>query len=209
MNLTKKITLALAVLAACSAGFAQSSAATGIPVGTLGQRYADFNLGIQDIRHLTDNAYGLGLSANVPVTPHLDLGAGYSYGWLRGAVPAHSNTLTTMATAYTTFNEVRPFAEIGLGYQWVHALGMSDNSGIWAAALGVEIPAGLVSIKPSIVYNDDFRTSSRSAQDVTYGVEVNHWYSKSLAVYAGVGYTDVQNSNLDSWNYSIGLRMRF
>jgi hypothetical protein len=213
MTLTKKILLALGVAAAAGAMHAQMTSTT-TPVGVLGHSYTELSLGLQDIKNLSPHFYDASIGGNVPVTPNLDLAAGYSYGWIRGSafgtsLRGHSNTVTTTATAYTLTGGVKPFVGVGLGYEWTHFAGFRDNHGLWGAAVGVEIPAGRVSITPRIVYADDFESSSSSSQQTTYEVEGNYWVSAKTGVFASLGKTDVHHDSGESWNYRLGVRMKY
>ena len=203
-----KLILALGLAASALTGRAQTTTAAN-PVGTLGHSYTEVSFGAQDIQHVTPNFYDLGLSGNVPVAPNFDFGGGYSYGWIQGSAPGHTNTLNAYTTAYLTTHGARPFASAGLGYQWAHFAGTSNDEGFWTAAIGVEIPAGLFSITPRIAYIDDFHRSGNSSQQTTYEVEGNYWMSPRTAVFANLGQTDVHGSAFDSWNYRVGVRMKF
>jgi hypothetical protein len=207
MKLTKKIILALGVLAT-GAGYAQTATTTRTASGLLGHRYTELSLGAENIDHLSSHGYSVGASANNPVIPGvLDAGASYGYSWIRGPFKGHANTVGAYATAYTPLAGVRPFATAALGYQWTSArFGAGDDEAIWGAAIGVEIPAGVVTVTPRISYADDFDSDGRAW---TTSVEVNYWYSRTSAVYTSLGRTDVRRSPFDSWNWEIGLRARF
>lgn len=213
MNLTKNITLALGLLAA-GVSYAQTTAAS-IPASTtggglLGHRYTELNVGLQDIKHLSDHGYSVGAGANNPLIPGvLDAGASYSYSWIRGAFRGHANTIGAYTTAYTVLNGVKPFAGAALGYQWNSFGPGVDDQALWGLTTGVEIPAGAFTITPRISYADDFESSRKSSQAWTYQVEANYWYSPTSAVFASIGKTDVRRSSFDSWNYEVGLRARF
>lgn len=210
MNLTKNITITLALLAA-SVSHAQTTPAdrsgTG---GLLGHRYTEFNVGLQDIKHSPDHGYSVGASANNPIIPGvLDAGASYSYSWIRGAFRGHSNTVGGYAIAYAPLNGVKPFAGAGLGYQW-NSFGFGvDDQALWGMTAGVEIPAGAVTLTPRVNYSDDFEGSRNSNQAWTFQVEANYWYNATHAVFGSIGKSDVRRSAFDSWNYEVGLRARF
>ena len=209
MNLTKNITLALGLLTAV-ASHAQTTPASTAGSGLLGHRYTELNVGLQDIKHLSNHGYSVGAAANNPIIPGvLDAGALYSYSWIRGAVRGHANTIGAYATAYTVLNGVKPFAGAALGYQWNSFGPGVDDQTLWGLTAGVEIPAGVVTITPRISYADDFEGSRNSSQAWTYQVEANYWYNSTSAVFASIGKTDVRRSSFDSWNYEVGLRARF
>lgn len=207
MNLTKKTILALGLLAVAGAGYAQTATTAQNPVGLLGQSYSEVSFGVTDIKHFSKDQYSLGVGANVPVTPYLDLGASYDYSWLRGL--GHVNTIAGGATAYTTFNGVKPFATAALGYEWQSFPGYRDDQADWGFAAGVEIPVSVITVTPRIAYADDFRGSNRSSQQWSYAVEGNYWVTKTAAVFASVGYVDVNHTNNDGWAYTVGARFKF
>jgi hypothetical protein len=211
MKTTNNIILALGLLTAATASQAQSTVSTSAPAGLLGAQYTELEFGVQDIKHLSPNAYSLTASANTAlVAGQLDGGASYSYSRIGGAVRGHSNTIGGYFTGYAPMNGVKPFVTAGLGWEWSsYRFVGSDDRALWGGAVGVEIPAGVVTITPRIAYADDFEGSRKSGQAWTYEVEANHWFSKTTAVFASLGKTDVRHSPNDSWNYAIGLRARF
>jgi hypothetical protein len=209
MILTKKITLAFSALAAVSA--MNAAPAPSGPSGLLGTQYTELSLGLSDVRHISNNLYDGGIGANTSLVPGLlDGGATYNYSWIGGANKGHANTIGGYVNAYTVLNGVKPFAGVGLGYQWTSFKFVgSDDQALWNASVGVEIPAGVVTITPRIIYNDDFEGSANSGQSWTYQVEGNYWVNPKTAVFASIGKTDVNHSRFDQWNYRIGLRARF
>ena len=208
MNLTKNTLLALGAFAAAAASFAQTAPApAAAPVGLLGQSYSEASFGFTEIKHFAKDQYSLGVASNLPVAPNFDLGAGYSYSWLRGL--GHTHTIVGGATAYTTFNGVKPFASAALGYQWDRYAGFRDDQAIWGGSVGVEIPVSVISVTPRISYADDFHGTARSTQQWTYGVEANYWVTRTAAVYADVSYSDVKDTKVDAWTYTVGARFKF
>lgn len=212
MKLNQKITLALGLLAA-GAGYAQTNATTTSTTGggLLGQRYTELSFGVDNVKHLSTDGYSVGASANNPIVPgQIDAGAGYSYSWIGGALKGHANTIGTYVTAYAPLSGVKPFVSAALGYQWTSLkFGLGDDQAIWGGAIGVEIPAGVVTLTPRLSYADDFEGSRRSSQAWTASVEANYWFSKTSAVFGSIGHTDARRSPVDSWNYEVGLRARF
>ena len=208
MKLTQKITLALGLLAA-GTSFAQTTASNA--AGLLGQRYAEVNFGVQDIKHFSQNGYSLGAAVNTRVIANtLDVGASYDYSWIGGSLRGHANTIGGYATAYAPLSGVKPFVGAGVGWQWSsNRFVGSDDQGLWALTAGVEIPVGAVTLTPRIAYADDFEISRDSSQQWTYSVEANYWLNAKTAVYGSVGRSDVRQSSFDSWNYQVGLRFKF
>ena len=211
MKTTKNIILALGLLTAATASNAQTTTAMSAPTGLLGVQYTELEFGVQDIKHVSPHAYSLSASANTAlVAGQLDGGASYSYSRIGGSVRGHSNTIGGYLTAYAPMNGVKPFVSAGLGWEWSSYRNVgSDNQALWGGAVGVEIPAGFVTITPRLSYADDFEGTRKSGQAWTYAVEANHWCSKTTAIFASIGKTDVRHSRFDSWNYSVGLRSKF
>jgi hypothetical protein len=210
MNLTKKITLALGLLAAGAASHAQTTAASSTGNGFLGQRFAEVNLGLQNLRNIHDHSYSTGASVNLPAVPSLlDVGATYDYSWVRGPFRGHANTVGVYAVAYTPLQGAKPFFGAAVGYQWtsLRFLG-SDGEGLWGLTAGVEVPVGVWTFTPRVSFSDDIDTNT-GAQDVTGALEVSRWINTTTAVFGSLSHTDVRRSSLDSWNYTVGLRLRF
>ncbi|PTX92462.1 hypothetical protein [Opitutus sp. ER46] len=208
MNLTKKTMLVVGLIAA-TAGYAQpetSNASVAVPSGLLGQSYTELGYAAADVQDMHKDVHSVGIAANVPVTAYLDLGAGYSYNWVRGL--AHANTIGASATAYKTVGTVKPFVGAGVGYRWNHDSDNNEDT-IWMTSVGVEIPMGAFTLTPRVVYNDDFNNTKESSQSYTYEVEGNYWVTKTAAVYASAGFENVRNSNQDAIVYSIGARLKF
>lgn len=208
MNVSKKMILALGLLVA-GAGYAQTAATSSSTPGLLGQRFAEVSFGTQDVKGFSSNFYDTGVAVNLPVAPSFDLGAGYSYSWFRSGIRGHSNTIFASGTAYAPMSGVKPFFTGALGYQWTRAGFFRDNRGLWAAVVGVEIPAGSLTLTPRIGYTDDFESGTASSRDFTYAIEANHWLSAKTAIYGTIGRTEVHRSSADSWNYELGLRFKF
>lgn len=208
MNLIKKSMLALSALAAVSTMHAQSDVAK--PTGALGIRYAEASFGVQDIKHLSDEAYSLGASVNLPIQSSLDLGFGYSYAWLDSVGELRSEVLAASLTFHEKIQGVTAFTSVALGYAWDRAalsgVTARETAGVWGVAVGVEVPFRAVTITPRISYTDSFK--SYRDYSVNYGVEATHWFTAKLAGFADVSYIDPKGSD-ESWNYTVGLRLKF
>lgn len=208
MNLTKNTLLALVALTATTAGFAQTASTETVPTGVLGQSYSEARFGMSDIKSYSKNQYGLGLAGNMPVTSFLDVGAGYDYGWIRGE--GHFNLASANVVAYTTVGGVKPFVGALVGYEWVSYAGGKENMAVWGAAAGVEFSlGGGLSLTPRAVFSSDFRSSNRSSQSSAYELEANYWVSKTAAVFASVGSSEVNGSDDRSTDFTVGARFKF
>lgn len=208
MNLTKNTILAIASLA-LAAGLSAQTATETKPTGLLGQSFYQLEAGLTDVDGTSKNFYDVGLAANVPVNANVDVLGGYTYGWMRGV--GHVNTLGGQARAYTNYAGLKPFVGAGLNYNWISQTGGPENFAGWNLVAGFEwaTPYGFV-LTPSVTYTDDFRSSDRSSQGLTYGVEANHWLTSTLAVFGDVSYNEEMHTNQDGeWRFAAGVRMKF
>lgn len=213
MKTSTRFTCFLVGFVVAVAGRSQSAAGDRhnlAPNGVLGENYAELSYGLQDIRHISPNFNVVSVDGNAAITRHLDLGGGISTGWIGGTVDGHANTLSGVATAYTTWRRAKPFVSAGLGYQWLSMRGATD-AWLWGSTIGVELPAieNVLVLTPRIGYADDFRRSGRSAQQWTFETEANCWLTRSTALFASVGYAEARRSPFDSWTGRIGVRMRY
>lgn len=210
MNLIKKSALALAALVAAGIINAQSNAAAK-PAGALGIRYADVSFNLQDYRNFGDHGYGLSAAVNLPVLSNLDVNLSYGHSWLNSSFDLKGDVLGAAATYFTTVGNAKPFVGLGLGYEWdrLSSLGTTvrDDYGIWGAAVGFEVPVSVVTVTPSITYVDGFKSSVDYS--LTYAVEGSYWFTKTVAGYANVSYNDPKGSGGESWNYTLGVRLKF
>ena len=209
----KKLLSVLAALAAGVSAMAQSIPAptTSSSTGLLGQRYVDASFSAQDAHSFSDHAYGLGVAVNLPFNESLDFGLGYDYGWLNSSVDTRSHTLSASATTYTTYNGMKPFFGAALGYGWTRAevgsFSHKDNNGIWGLGAGVEIPVKAVTLTPSLSYADSFKGGSTGVYAA--GLEANHWFTKAVAGFADVSFSDARGHGGEAWNYGVGVRVKF
>lgn len=209
MNLIKKTTLALTLLAAAGTSFAQT--ATKSSNGLLGQRYAEFSYSLADLDSVSTNGHGLALKLNAPVVPALlDVGAGYEYDWIGGRARGHANTFTGTGTAYVPLQSAKVFFAATLGYQWTSLpFNLGDHDAFWNAAVGFEIPVGALTVTPRIVYGEDFNGKVGNNDTWTYEVEGNYWFSAKTGAFASAAFEDIHRSSIDIWIYKVGLRFRF
>ncbi|MDP3071410.1 MAG: hypothetical protein Q8N18_14060 [Opitutaceae bacterium] len=228
MKTTNKLTLALAGLT-LAAGLHAQSTTTAVPAprsvassssaGLIGTPYTELKFGVQDIKGNSSHAYSIGAGANTVLVPRqLDGGASYAYSRIGGASRGHTNTIGGYLTAYAPtpsyLNDVgflrsaKPFISANAGWEWSSYPTGSDDQPLWGASVGIEIPAGAVTITPRLSYSDDFEGTSRSSQSVGAAVEVNYWYSPTMAFFGSAGESGLRHSNRSARNFFIGLRSR-
>lgn len=206
MNLTKKITLALGLLAA-GTSFAQEKSSNGL----LGQRFAEFNFSFIEIDNVSTLSYEPGLRVNLPLIANsVDVGATYDYAQLRGPISGHANSLSTYAVGYVALDGVKPFVAAALAHTWSSLpFGLSDNSYSWSIIGGFEVPVGPVTLTPTIGYSDDFDNGFGEGDVWTYRVEGNYWMTPKAAIFAGIAKVDTHRDATNIWTYDVGLRFRF
>lgn len=206
MNPTKKMTMLAFGLLLAGVGFAQT--ANDSSPGLLGQRYAELGLARHELKFSGDHAYSLGGGVNLPAVPTLlDVSLGYSHQWMRGARRGHSDIFSAMPIAYAPLKEVKPF--VGLGMGWQTAGFGYEPRGLWGAVAGIEFGSGNFTFTPRINYVDDFEVSRVSVQQWSWAVEGNCWLAPRTGIFASVGRSDVVRNPGRSWDYQIGLRVKF
>lgn len=215
MNQIKKTMIALSVLVAAGTVLAQSTESS--PAGNLGVRYAEATFGAQDLPGISDNAYSLGAAVNLPVHTNIDVGLGYSHDWLKfdgnsqqSAFDLRSDTLLASVTLHVPVQRVNVFTSIALGYRWDRVSGFmagSGDEGVWGAAAGVEVPLPGVTLTPVIAYTDSLE--GFGAGTFAYGIEASRWFTTKLGGFASASYLDPKAFSEGSWNYAIGVRLKF
>jgi hypothetical protein len=208
MNLTKKMILALGLVwvGAVNAQTAATSGSSGS--GLLGQRYAELGFGVHDLKFSSHHLYGAALAANVPVVPALlDANVSWEHDWMHGRFGGEGDVFAGTVTAYAPLRGVKPFLGGGLGWQ-TSGFG-SDPHGLWGVSGGVEIAAGDFTVTPRVSYVDDFEETRISTQQWSWAVEGNYWIGGRTGLFASVGRSDVLRSPARSWDYLVGVRMKF
>lgn len=196
--------------------------------GLLGQRFAELGYSYLDFRGdlppaIADSHVDLGhLSGNVPLAPGFDAGLNYGYareetsgGSFRSDIYTHS--LAASATLYTVTGTTKPFLNVAVGHAWsrisTRVAGFPgstqhESSWYWSAGIGAEIALGQFAVTPRISYTDGFE--SQSSGSWRYGVELHHWFSRTIGGYADVTYSPGESDFApEAWTYSVGLRYRF
>jgi hypothetical protein len=238
---TIKTFISTVALIATSTVFAQSSnTCSWFPKGgesgqgAIGKRYAEAGLAVESVRHTAHSIGDASLSANIPVTNHIDISGGYDYAWLN--VPAygwsynsssgysvhriddvkyHNHSANGSITFYNEIEDgVKPFVSVGLERSWEDSSGPWGNFAAetrngWNVVAGAEFPYKWVAVTPQIAYQDDFKASSMSYQSWSFGVEVSAWVTNRIGIYANTSFDDVLHSSNDSWVTGAGVRCRF
>jgi hypothetical protein len=211
MNLIKKTSLALGLLAVASTSFAQTATTTSSN-GLLGQSYYELNYNLADIDGVGDHFHGATVALNVPVLPSLlDVGGSYTYSWFKGPARGHGNTFAAYANAYVPLEGAKPFVGASVNYSWVSLpLDLGDHDGAWDLTAGVEVPFGSFVFTPKITYSDDFNGKIGNSDDSwTYAIEGHYWFSPKAGAFATVAKIDNHRDPVDIWSYTVGLRFRF
>jgi hypothetical protein len=209
MKTSIRIPLVGVALIAAVIGRAQTLPPDRAPTGVLGNDYAELSFGVQDFKHLGPDFHDVWFAGNASPLAHVDFRGGCGFGWIGGDLQGHAVTFAGAATMHARWRGVTPFAGVDLGYEWLDMPG-ADNAWLWGAHLGVEVPAGrFLTFTPRLAYADDFRSAARSAPQWTGSAELNCWLTRSTALFATLGYTDVRRSPFDSWHGRLGLRWAF
>lgn len=214
---TIKTFVGTVALLAASTVFAQTSSCVLFPKGdedgqgTIGRRYADGYLSIQDVRGTTTNVYGGGGGANIPLCSGIDLNGGVGYTSYKP--DDFSTTLTTLGGNVKFYNKaeggVKPFVTGGLGMTFGDVNSHSTSWVDWNVGVGAEFPYKWISITPSITYHDDFRHNGVSTQSLHYAVDFNSWATSQVGVYAKVVCIDTWHDANPAFGLALGVRVRF
>jgi hypothetical protein len=221
---TIKILISTAALCVASAAFAQSSnTCSWLPKGdeygqgTIGKRYAEAGLFTQSIRHTSHSVIGAGVSANLPIINHIDISGGYDYRMqnIPDFAHIHAHRASGNVTLFNTIEDgVKPFVSVGLERTWLDSSGTAGNvfantRNAWNVAAGAEFPYKWFSVTPQVAYQDDFKTTSQSAQAWSVGVEVSAWVTSKIGAYINTTFNNVLHTADDNWVTGAGVRYRF
>lgn len=182
-------------------------AATYRDTGLLGHTYASFDYTFGDLDRTAADLHTLGFEYNRAVEPGLDTFAAASEAWstrFSGGGRLREQAIGFGARYYQESQGVKPYGELGLGWNWGRAPGgFDDNSFAWQAALGVEVPvtAG-VSVAPYVRYEEV--TSFPDGDRWHYGAAANFWLNDRTAIQAGL-----ERQDHHSWNYRLGLNFSY
>lgn len=188
MNASKKLVIALAVLAASTSTFAQTVAPTATSSGLLGHRYLEVGAGYNDIRRSPINAIAGGAALNVPLNSSFDLGIDYAHGWLDNGDNVADSVGFNVTSYYASSEQLKQFANVSLGYVWNEG----DNHSVWGARLGAEYTATRrFAYNASVGYDDDFRRGNNGLWDG----EVKAIYAFTEKLSATASFTFIEGGN--------------
>jgi hypothetical protein len=191
---------------------AQTSLAEG---GLIGKPYAGFDFTYDRYSgSQIDKALGILTVANVPVSPHVDVGLSYQYSDATG--PFDGPTDHVLSASVLTFNrtaEGKAYFSATLGHAWrqnnFQNLGTHDNGAYWAVRAGYEIPLGETSAANlGLGYADGLGGGNYRDATLQYHLEINHWFTPTYAGVLGGHYSQVARAP-DFVSYTLGFRWHF
>ncbi|MBA4136823.1 MAG: hypothetical protein C0518_05855 [Opitutus sp.] len=202
--------------AAASLGLATSAfAQTTVPAtelapvtrasGLLGQNYASLSYGFVDLDDTGIDASSYTIAFNQAVRDGLDSMLEYDYTRsdriFGSRLTQHS--LLLGARAYTNYNGIKPYAEVGVGWVWQKFGGTSDNSFAWGVGVGAEFElASAFTVTPFVRYTDITEGSDNGAFE--FGAKANYWLNEKFSVMGGVSRDDDSNMT-----YRVGVNYRY
>jgi hypothetical protein len=224
MNFRFSLALA-ACLAAHHVGFSQISNSTS-KGGLLGEGYVDVSTLAEDFRDGSKTRWWGGMTANVPLIPHLDLQLGYAYSKydLRLGDVFEYRTKDQIGwvgiNAFMNTRGVRPFVALSAARQWTSSvivfggervIKFDAHADAWSAKLGVEIPVRAFIVTPSISHEQAFESFEELGHyDVkNYSIEIYRWLTRGVGGYVGAAYSDMQYIDLSNWLFVGGVRVKF
>lgn len=202
---------AAASLGLASSAFAQTSAPVAEPAtithssGLLGQTYASLGYGYVNFDNSSATARTYSLSLNQYVRDGVDTVFEYNYTRSSpvGNTRLKQHDLLFGGRFYTSWQGIKPYAEVGVGWVWQKAAGFSDNSFAWGAGVGAEIEvAAKTSLTPFVRYTDITEGSDNDAWE--YGVKANHWLTEKVALQGSISRDDDRNMF-----YRLGVNVRY
>jgi len=174
--------------------------------GLLGQNYASLGYVYTDISDTSVNASGYKFALNQGVRDGLDTLLEYDY--LRsdetGFGRASQQILDAGVRGYVNYGGLKPYAEAGVGWAWLHApAGARENSFVWFAGVGAELQAAPdFSITPFVRFS--YANSFTNHQQWDYGVKANYWVTEHVGLMA-----TLSRDNSRDMSYGAGVNFRF
>jgi hypothetical protein len=204
MTTLKNLVSTLAALAAGTTLFAQTEPTVPVTddAGVLGHRYVEAGFGFIDVNKSSVDAFGTGLTVNLPVAPSIDVSMDYLYSWAEGhrsEFDAHD--LSVSGTYWIQAEQnLKTFARVSLGYNWNDY----DDSATWGAEFGAQY-----TIRPNIAvtisggYDDDFDKGNDSGS-FNGTVTGHYWFTKQVAAFASASWIEGGN-----FGFAGGVTVKF
>jgi len=173
--------------------------------GLLGQTLGSFNYTFKNLDNTGVDIHSLDFEYTRAVEDGLDTFAAFNVG--RSSKLAGGRLeeygFDFGGRFYRHYRGVKPYWEIGLGWNWLRVPGNKDSSFIWQTAVGAEVPVATgLTMTPYVRYADaiDFRDGDRWF----YGLQGNYWLNQRTALQAGLERQDDR-----SWNWRFGVNFRY
>ncbi len=200
MNPYKLFGSFIAAAVVSSSVFAQSTA-PAVNASLRGVRVAELGFGFVNPNHSGLNVYATNLSANLPISTNLDLGAALTHSWVEANSSVDATTLEVSATAWQDFAAARGFATVSLGYGWLPA--PLDDDWMWGARVGAEFD---LSAKFTAVLSTGYDASFDNADEGSFDgtLRLNYRASDKL-----LPYVEVSNIEGGDWGAAIGVAWAF
>jgi hypothetical protein len=177
----------LAALAVSSVAFAQTQPENpgAESSGVLGTRYVDYGFGYYDVNHSGTDAFGAGLTVNVPVAPSIDVALNYSYYWVEAHSDVDAHDLSLDGIYYIGNGPLKPFGGLTIGYNWNDW----DNESFWGAFGGIEYQAtSNIVLTGTASYTADFDDADEGYFDGT--VTARYFFTRTIAAFVSTSWIE-------------------
>ena len=204
--LAAALTLGTTIASAQSANVAVPTPGPAASSGLLGSRYTEVSYHYVDLSGPA-HADGVSLAFNQPLKPGFDLTANYS--WAKAdfdSFDAKVQDLDLGLKAYSVLSWGRPYAAAAVGWEWVKAAGIREDSFVYKVGVGVELEVSpALTVTPFVNF---VRATGFNASEVELGAKAsyrlnNQWSVTTRAQYEFVRYDD------NSAEYSVGAIFHF
>ena len=175
-------------------------------LGLLGQAYAGLTYSYvhPGSSPVSSNRYSF--EYNQPLAAGFDALFGYdrTQAGLLAGDRGYAQSLDAVLRAFRSGdNRIKPYVEAGIGFDRTKFAGVRDDSFAWIAGAGVEFQVTPeVTVTPFLRYTRTNGFADRNTAEL--GVKANYWVTKQLALTAGLGRDDAQNTS-----YKLGINVRF
>ncbi|HVU17363.1 MAG TPA: hypothetical protein VHD32_10575 [Candidatus Didemnitutus sp.] len=204
--------LALGLAAGAFAADDAAPVSTSAPVpeaaghGLLGQSYVNLGYSYTDFTDTSVAGNSYNFTMNQGVREGLDTLLEYSYLQSTNTDFGHLNqqVLDVGARAFTNFAGIKPYAEAGVGWVWLHEpLVGHQDSFLWFVGAGAELQATTdLSFTPFVRMSYASRLDDSRQWD--YGVKSNYWFNDKIGLMATLA-----RDNSRDMTYGAGVTIRY